>query len=610
MGPPRKDLLDAVPGLRRQLRGAVVLGVGEVAATIAQGLLLAHAIAIGVLGLDGPMLPTLLGLVAAVLLRMAFQATAETTGRTAGRTAVAVLRERAVAAALRRAAERGDGPRSGALAAQWVHGADAVASYAGRYLPATVVAGIAPVLVIATVAVVDPLSAGLLAFAAPIVVVFLILVGYRAQDAAEQRHAGLALLGGHLLDVLRGLPTLRAFGRERVQAEQALKAGEHYRVGTMATLREAFLSAFVLEFVAMLGTALVAVACGIRLAQGQMEFGPAIAALVLAPEVFLPLRRLGSEFHAAADAEPLLRELAAAAEAPRGGTDRRETAGSGAASTQNSGVTALGAATTTDAPAKTDLPARTVEARDARSHDLVLDRVTVRHADRRAATFDALDLRVAAGETTALVGPSGSGKTTILRLLLGLEAPAEGAVRCGDHDLRTIDMRAWHAGVAWIPQHPALLPDTLAANVRFGRDADDDAVRDALGAVGLGALLRALPLGLQTALGDVDLPLSAGERRRLAIARALLRDPGLVIVDEPTANLDGVTAESIVAVLERLVAGRTAVIATHDALPLRLADRVVDLGEVLERDARTRVQDDLPSATAADSETGSAAVTA
>lgn len=582
MGPPRRDLLDAVPGLRRQLRCAVALGVGEVAATIAQAVLMAHAIAIGVLGLDGRLLPTLLGLVAAVLVRMAFQATAETTGRSAGRNAVAVLRERAVGVALRRASERGDGPRSGAVAAQWVHGADAVATYFGRYLPATVVAGIAPLLVIAAVAFVDPLSAGLLAFATPIVVVFLILVGYRAQDAAEQRHAGLALLGGHLLDVLRGLPTLRAFGRERVQAEQVLKAGDHYRVGTMATLREAFLSAFVLEFVAMLGTALVAVACGIRLAQGHMEFGPAIAALVLAPEVFLPLRRLGGEFHASADAEPLLRDLAAAA---------------GTATDADAAIPAADGASVSTTSTTAAIAPVTAVAPDPRRHDLLLDGVTVRHADRRAATFEALDLRFTAGETTALVGPSGSGKTTILRLLLGLETPSDGGVRCGDRDLRSVDPAAWHAGVAWIPQHPVLLPDTLAANVRFGRDADDDAVRGALDAVGLGALLRALPRGLDTPLGDVDLPLSAGERRRLAIARALLRDPRLVIVDEPTANLDGVTAENIVAVLERLVAGRTAVIATHDPLPLRLADRVVDLGDVLDSTPANPIRNDQPSGT-------------
>ncbi len=564
MGPPRKDLLDAVPGLRRQLRGTVLLGVGEVVATIAQGLLLAHAIAIGVLGLDGPLAPTLIGLAVAVVVRAALQAAAETSGRSAGRRAVATLRERAVAAALRRAAEHGDGPRPGAVATQWVHGADAVATYAGRYLPAIVVSGVAPLLVIATVAFVDPLSAGLLAFATPIVVVFLVLVGFRAQDAAEQRQAGLTLLGGHLLDVLRGLPTLRAFGRERAQAEQVRQAGDHYRVGTMATLREAFLSAFVLEFVAMLGTALVAVACGIRLAQGQMEFGPAIAALVLAPEVFLPLRRLGNEFHAAADAEPLLRELAAARDpASRDDHDvaRRPPRGADP-----------------DQPHVEPRPDRAPASDAGGTPELRLDAVTVRHAGRRDAALDAVDLTFAAGRTTALVGPSGSGKTTILRLLLGLQAPTAGVVRCDDRDLRSVDPRAWHDAVAWIPQHPTLLPDTLRVNVRFGRDADDDAVRAALDAVGLGPLLRALPQGLDTPLGDVDLPLSAGERRRLAIARALLRDPRLVVVDEPTANLDTVTADQIVAVLGTLTAGRTAVIATHDPLPLRIADATVDLG--------------------------------
>ncbi|MGX6450032.1 ABC transporter transmembrane domain-containing protein, partial [Patulibacter sp. S7RM1-6] len=223
------------------------------------------------------------------------------------------LRERAVAAALRRASESSGERRPGELAASWVHGADAVATYVGRYIPASVVAGVAPIMVFAVVLWVDPLSAGLLAIAVPIVVVFLILVGFRAQDAAELRHASLTLLGGHLLDVLRGLPVLRAYRREGVQAEQVRAAGEHYRAGTMATLREAFLSGLVLEFMAMLGTALVAVACGIRLAGGHMGFGDAIAALVLAPEVFLPLRKLGAEFHASADAEPLLKDLAAAA---------------------------------------------------------------------------------------------------------------------------------------------------------------------------------------------------------------------------------------------------------------------------------------------------------
>lgn len=552
MGPPRKELLDAVPGLRAQLLKAVVLAVGESLGTIAQGVLLAHAIAIGVLGLDDPLAPTLLGLVAAVLARMGFAAWSETSGRSAGRRAVAELRERAVATALRRASESAGERRPGELAASWVHGADAVATYVGRYLPASVVAGVAPLLVFVAVLWFDPLSAGLLAVAAPIVVVFLILVGFRAQDAAELRHASLTLLGGHLLDVLRGLPVLRAYRREGVQAEQVRAAGEHYRAGTMATLREAFLSGLVLEFMAMLGTALVAVACGIRLAGGHMGFGDAIAALVLAPEVFLPLRRLGAEFHASADAEPLLKELAAMA-GPGDDEDPH-----------------LPSAAPAAAP-------RGVAAPDPATSDLRLEGVVVRHPDRREPALDGLTATLPAGRTTLLLGPSGSGKTTVLRLLLALRTADAGTVTCGGVDLAGVDRAAWHAGIAWIPQHPVLLPASLRENVVFGRPADDDAVRDALSRVGLGPLVASLPDGLDTPLGDADLPLSAGERRRLGVARALLRDPRLVLVDEPTANLDRVTAEGVTDALAALLAGRTAVVATHDELPRRLADHVLDV---------------------------------
>ncbi|WP_210495921.1 thiol reductant ABC exporter subunit CydD [Patulibacter sp. SYSU D01012] len=552
MGPPRKELLDAVPGLRAQLVKAVVLAVGESVGTIAQAVLLAHAIAIGVLGLDDPIAPTLIGLAAAVLVRMGFAAWSETSGRAAGRRAVAQLRERAVATALRRASESVGERRPGELAASWVHGSDAVATYVGRYLPASVVAGVAPILVFAAVLWFDPLSAGLLAIAAPIVVVFLILVGFRAQDAAELRHASLTLLGGHLLDVLRGLPVLRAYRREDVQAEQVRAAGEHYRAGTMATLREAFLSGLVLEFMAMLGTALVAVACGIRLAGGHMGFGDAIAALVLAPEVFLPLRRLGAEFHASADAEPLLKELAAMA-------------GPGA-----DDETHLPGATPAPAPAGGPVP-------DPGAHDLRLDGVVVRHPDRRDPALDGLTATLPAGRTTLLLGPSGSGKTTVLRLLLALRAADAGTVTCDGVDLRQVDRAAWHERIAWIPQHPVLLPASLRENVAFGRPADDDAVLDVLGRVGLGPLVASLPAGLDTPLGDADLPLSAGERRRLGVARALLRDPRLVLVDEPTANLDRVTAEGVTDALAALLAGRTAVVATHDELPRRLADHVLDV---------------------------------
>ncbi|EHN11090.1 Transport ATP-binding protein CydD [Patulibacter medicamentivorans] len=420
---------------------------------------------------------------------------------------------------------------------------------------------------LAAVAAVDPLSAGLLAVAAPLVVVFLVLVGHRAQAAADRRHAGLALLGGHLLDVLRGLPVLQAHDRDRAQVEQVRRAGEHYRSGTMATLREAFLSGLVLEFMAMLGTALVAVACGIRLAEGMMDFGPAIAALVLAPEVFLPLRRLGAEFHAAADAEPLLRELAAA------GADN----GAGMAVDGAAGPVTRGEGVTGPLRARPATSGGAEGVADPRVAPIVLEQVTVRHADRRSPALDRLSATLEPGTTTILRGPSGAGKTTLLRVLLGLTAVDEGRVRCGGDDLSRIDPAAWRRRIAWVPQQPVLLPASLGDNVRLGVDATDGEVRRVLEQVGLLALVAALDGGLDTPLGDGGLPLSAGERRRLAIARALLRDPDLVLVDEPTANLDQRTAEQVVEALAGLLRGRTALVATHDPLPQRLGDRTLRL---------------------------------
>jgi ATP-binding cassette subfamily C protein CydD len=552
----RPDLGALAPELRPLTRRTAALGSAATACTLAQALLLAHAIALGVEGVPetGAAVLTLAGLTVAVLLRATFGALAEVDGRRTGHRAVAGLRRRIVQTTL--ASASSGSARPGALAATSVHGAEAVAAYAGRYVPQRVVGAIGPVLALVAVAVFDPLSAGLLAFAVPIAVVFLILVGFQARDAADDRNAALGLLDGHLLDVLRGLPVLRAFGRERVQVEQIRVAGERYRSGTMAVLRAAFLSGFVLEFVAMLGTALVAVACGIRLAGGHMEFGAAITALVLAPEVFAPLRRLGAEYHAAADAEPVLRELTAALE--------------------RDGLVPDGVL---GGPVP-DPGAAPVELRG----------VATAATDRERPALDGLDLEVAPGRTLALLGPSGSGKTTALRLLAGLRAPAVGVVACGELDLQDTDLAAWRAGIAWIPQHPVLLPGTLRENVLLGGTADDDAVRHALAEVGLDGLVGALPDGLDARVGDGGLPLSAGERRRVAIARAIVRDPRLVLVDEPTANLDAVTAAEVVDALRRLLAGRTAVISPHDDAPLGLADAVVVL-----RDGRATVETALPT---------------
>lgn len=539
----RPDLAALAPELRGLTRRTAALGLVATACTLVAAVLLAHAIALGVDGIPTTRdtVETLGALTAAVLLRAGFGTLAEIDGRRTGHRAVAALRDRMVTTTL--GAASSGSSRPGALAATSVHGAEAVATYAGRYVPQRSVAAFGPLLALVAVAVADPLSAALLAVAVPVVVLFLVLVGLQAQDAAKERTAALDLLDGHLLDVLRGLPVLRAFGREQTQVTQVLVAGESYRRGTLAVLRAAFLSGFVLEFVAMLGTALVAVACGIRLAAGDMSFAPAVTALVLAPEVFAPLRRLGAEYHASADAEPVLRALV-------DGID--------------------------DGPL-VPVGDPTGPVPDATRTSIHLDGVVALAGDRARPALDGLDLVVPAATTTIVVGPPGSGKTTLLRLLAGLRSPDEGLVSCGEHDLDATDLDGWRSRVAWVPQHPVLLPGTLRHNVDLSGVDSDATVNSALQQVGLGPLVRALPDGLDARVGDGGLPFSAGERRRVALARALAGNPHLVLVDEPTANLDAVTTEEVVEALAHLVRGRTAVICTHDPAPMRLADHVIAL---------------------------------
>jgi ABC-type transport system involved in cytochrome bd biosynthesis fused ATPase/permease subunit len=329
-----------------------------------------------------------------------------------------------------------------------------------------------------------------------------------------------------------------------VQRDQLALAGEAYRRETVATLRSAFVSGFALEFIAMLGTALVAVVAGVRLVNGTMAFEDALVVLLLAPEMYGPLRRAGVEYHAAAEARATLKRLL-------GATERR---GRIVPGTPGGAVA------------------------DPRVDAIVLEDVTVTADDERVLLED-LSLEIVPGEAIAIVGPSGAGKSTLLRVLLGLQPVRNGTLRCGDVEFGAMDLEAWRGGIAWMPQRPVLLPATLAENLRLADPGGpDERVWAALAAAGLEAWAAGLPGALEARLGEGGVAASAGERRRLALARVALRDPALVLVDEPTANLDAVTASLVRDALARIVAGRTAVLVTHDPEVAALADRTVALG--------------------------------
>jgi ATP-binding cassette, subfamily C, bacterial CydD len=401
-----------------------------------------------------------------------------------------------------------------------------------------------PLVVLAWVAAIDAGTAVIMLFTLPLVPVFMWLIGRYTEERTRERWHSLRLLSTHFLDVVRGLPTLRAFNRSREQASVIADVSDRYRRATMGTLRVAFLSGAVLELAATLGIALVAVTVGVRLADGGIGLQAALTILVLAPELYLPLRQLGAQFHASADglavAERMLELLEEPPEVGAGGEL---------------------------APPS---PARAV---------VRLERVSFAYPSRPGLVLDDFELELRPGETVALVGESGAGKSTVASLLLRLADPKAGRVTVGDVDLAECRTDAWRRLVAWVPQQPTLFHGTVADNIRLGEPgASDERVRDAAVLAGADAFVRRLPDGYETVVGDGGRAVSAGERRRLALARAFLRSAPLVVLDEPTADLDRASAELVAAAVERLRRrGGTVLVIAHRPELVGRADRVVVL---------------------------------
>ncbi|MFE7581395.1 thiol reductant ABC exporter subunit CydD [Streptomyces gardneri] len=432
------------------------------------------------------------------------------------------------------------GQKAGSLIALATRGVDALDDYFARYLPQLGLAVVVPVAVLARIVTEDWVSAAIIVVTLPLIPIFMILIGWYTQARMDRQWKLLSRLSGHFLDVVAGLPTLKIFGRAKAQAESIRTITSEYRQATMRTLRIAFLSSFALELLATLSVALVAVTIGMRLVHGELDLYTGLVILILAPEAYLPLRQVGAQYHAAAEGLAAAEEIFEVLEQP---------------------VRAGGTGTVPD------------------SLRLELDRVTVRHAGRTEPALDAATLTVEPGETVALVGPSGVGKSTLLDVVLGFVAPEEGgSVRVGGEDLATLDLEAWRSRIAWVPQRPYLFAGTIAENVRLSRpDASDEAVRDALRDAGADGFVAGLPEGLDTLLGEDGAGLSAGQRQRLALARAFLADRPLLLLDEPTAALDGETEAGVVDAVRRLAAGRTVLLVVHRPALLAVADRVVSL---------------------------------
>ncbi|WP_339155949.1 thiol reductant ABC exporter subunit CydD [Actinomadura luteofluorescens] len=548
MKPLDPRLLRHARTTRPFLAASMLLGAATAGLIIAQATLLAGMLTRAFLhGASlGDLRTPLLLLLAVVLGRTLVAWLQEVAAHRSSAAVKSQLRGRLLAHALTLGPRWLSGERSGELATLATRGIDALDDYFSRYLPQLVLAVIVPVAVGARILLGDWLSAVTIAATLPLIPVFAILVGLTTRRRMDRQWRTLSLLSAHFLDVVAGLPTLKIFGRARAQADRIREITGRHRRATMSTLRIAFLSALVLEVLSTLSVALVAVSIGLRLVEGGLGLETALLVLILAPEAYLPLRQVGAQYHASVEGLTAAARIFEVLETPPPPAGTRR-----------------------------DVP-------DTGRATLRLDGVTVTYPGRDVPALDDFSLTVHPGETVALVGPSGAGKSTVLAVLLGFVHPDSGRVLVDWDDLADLAPDAWRERIAWVPQRPHLFAGSVAANIRLGRpDASDAEVREAARAANALGFVDALPSGFDTPLGDRGAGLSAGQRQRIALARAFLRDAPLLLLDEPTSNLDTESEAAVLDAVHRLAESRTVILVAHRPALAAMADRTVPITPAL-----------------------------
>ncbi|MGA9874091.1 MAG: thiol reductant ABC exporter subunit CydD [Rhodococcus sp. (in: high G+C Gram-positive bacteria)] len=530
---------------RRYLALTVATALVDTAAVIVSAVMLGTVLA-GVITTDartiGEWAPQLWTLFGAIVVRTAATWVQSRYGHRAASSVVEELENEVLANAARMDPRYLDAERE-SVATVVTRALGGLVPYLTGYVPSLVLAGTLTPATLVVIATQDMTSALIVFFTLPLIPVFMILIGLLTKGRAAATLESMTVLSAQLLDLLAGLPTLRALGREQGPAARVRALGEAHRTATMRALKIAFLSSMVLELLATLCVALVAVSIGLRLVFGDMALEAGIIALVLAPEVYVPLRRVGAQFHAAEDG-------VAAADKAFAVLDRRTMPTPGSAM--------------------------------ARADSVRIELSSVCVASRTGFAPYGLDACFEPGTVTVLAGDNGAGKSTALTVLLGLSVADEGAVTINGTDLRAIDTRTWWHHVAWLPQRPVLLPGTLHENlVLTGRRPEPDTLDRVCAATGFDEVLRELPDGWDTRVGSGGVGLSLGQLQRLALTRVLTSSAPVVLLDEPTAHLDGVAEHRVLTAVRALAdAGRTVVVVGHRPAVLACADTVMEVAAV------------------------------
>ena len=552
MRPVDPRLLRYARAARGYLAFTIALGLVVTALVLAQAGLLAHALATAARGTGVAALwPTLVLLLAVAAARAAATGGGEAVALRAAAGVKFQLRRKLAAHTLRLGPAWLGGQQTGEIATLATKGLDALDPYFARYLPQLVLAVAVPLAVLARVAAADWISGVVIAVTLPLIPVFAVLIGLHTKARTQRQWRLLATLGGHFLDVVEGLPTLKIYGRASAQTRVIREVTNAHRSATMGTLRLAFLSALVLELAAALATALVAVEVGLRLLYGHLGYQTALLVLLLTPEAYLPLRAVGAQFHASMEGATAAAQVCDILDTPVPVTS----------------------------PTVRAQPAPGARAQaDLRRSPIVLNAIGLTYPGRDRPALAGVSVAIGPGERVLLTGPSGSGKSSLLALLLRFIDPTAGMIEAGGVPLPELDVAGWRTQIAWVPQRPHLFTGTVAANIALGRpDADRAAIQEAAELAGAAGFIGALPDGLDTQLGERGSRLSAGQRQRIALARAFLRDAPMLLLDEPAAHLDPITAGQILGTIENLMTGRTVVLVTHGRGWAGQADQTIAL---------------------------------